>query len=108
MPDIHQFKLADMFSDPVALYEKLINRKGYVPNTPAIEFDAELLTTGWTSIGYAILCVLVHHERRAYVVMLDSVDLTTLRECLPHIQESLNKTELLKAGRPNQVFGFGL
>jgi len=108
MPDIHQFKLAEIFQDPVALYEKLINRKGYVANTPAVDFDAELLTTGWTSIGYAILCILVHHERRAYVVMLDSVDLTTLRESLAQIQVSLNTTELLKAGRPNQVFGFGL
>jgi hypothetical protein len=108
MPEIHQFKLAELFADPSALYERMVNRKGYYAKTPVTEFDAELIATSWTSLGCAMLCVLVHHERRAYIVMLDSVDLTAMRDSLAQMQTSLNTSELLKAGRPNQVFGFGL
>jgi hypothetical protein len=108
MAEIHQFKLAELFADPAGLYERLINRKGYFPKAPAIEFDAELLTTGWTSLGCAICCVMVHHERRAYIVMLDSVDLTNMRSSLEQVQIALNQSQILNAGRGTIGFGFGL
>src|SRR5437762_1595398 len=107
MAEIHQFKLAELFADPAALYERLTNRKGYFAKTPVIEFDAELITTGWTSLECAILCVLVHHEKRAYVMMLDSVDITNMRARLEQVQVSLNQTSLLNAGR-GVGFGYGL
>jgi hypothetical protein len=87
MAEIHQSKLHEMFADPAALYERLVNRKGYFARTPVVEFDAELTTTGWTSLGCAICCILVYHEKRAYIAMLDSVDLTNLRASLE--QESM-------------------
>jgi hypothetical protein len=107
MADIQQYKLAELFEDPAALYERLISRRGYFPKAPVIEFDAELATTGWTSLNCAILAVLVHHEQRAYIVMLDSVDISNLRAGIEQVQISLNQSSILNAGR-GVGFGFGL
>lgn len=102
MIEIDQFDLHAMFADPSSLYEQIANRRGYSPKQ-VVEFDAELIAPGWSSMESVLLVAMVHRERKAYVVMLASEDLTALRETLAHLQISLNAAGLLNAGHP--VFG---
>lgn len=106
MIDIDQFKLHDLFADPEGLYRQMVNRRGYTPKQ-VVEFDAELIAPGWSAMDHALLIVMAHSSRRAYVVMLSSEDLTVLRETLAQLQVSLNTAGLLKAGRPHPAFGLG-
>src|ERR1035441_738266 len=87
--EINQLKMREMFADPSAFYERMVNRKGYTPKQE-VEFDAEILSTGWTAMGCVLLAVMIHHEKKAYVVMLSSDDCTTMRETLEQEQIGLN------------------
>jgi hypothetical protein len=107
MRELDQFKLHAMFADPSDLYEQLVNRRGYTPKQ-VVEFDAELIMPGWSAMEHALLCVMIHRERKAYVIMLNSDDLTLMRDSLEQARIAVNSAGLLKAGHPNQVFGFGL
>src|ERR1017187_5211631 len=45
---------------------------------------------GWTAMGCVLLAVMIHHEKKAYVVMLSSEDCTAMRETLEQEQIGLN------------------
>jgi hypothetical protein len=103
---IDQLKLHELFADPSELYKQMVAQKGYVPRQQT-EFDAELIAPGWIALECVVLVVMVHHERRAYVTMLSSEDLTGLRDALEHLQVNLNATTLISSsGR--MPFGTGL
>ena len=80
----------------------MANRRGYTPRH-VVEFDAELIAPGWSTMGHLLLVVMVHHDRKAYVIMLASEDLTALRENLEQSQIAVNTHSLLSTGHP--VFG---
>ena len=103
--ELDQFKLHALFANPSEFYELMVTRKGYVPK-PVIEFDAELVSPEWTSMGCVILVAMVHHERKAYVIMLSSEDCTAVRESLEQQQMGLNMAQLVNL--PRFGFGFGL
>jgi hypothetical protein len=102
MVDIDQFQLHDLFADPSGLYEQMVNRRGYEPKQ-VVEFDAELITPGWSAMGHVLIITMAHRERLAHVIMLSSEDLSALRETLSRLQISLNTAGLLSTGHP--VFG---
>jgi hypothetical protein len=105
MVEIDQFKLHALFASPAEFYEGMINRRGYTPKQAA-EFDAELIAPGWASMGHVLLAVMVHTKKEAFVIMLDSSDLTALKETLAGQQVSLNFGELVSRNRLG--FGAGL
>ncbi len=99
MAEISQFKLAELFGDSSALYEKLVRRKGYLRRTQ-VEFDVDLAETPWISMGCGLLIVMVHQRKEAFIVMLSSEDVAAMRESLAEMQVSLNANEIERAGRP--------
>jgi hypothetical protein len=103
--EIDQFKLHALFANPSEFYELMVNRKGYIPKQ-VVEFDAEIVAPEWSSMGCVLLCLMVHHERKAYVVMLDSEALSSMRESLEQLQVGLNMAQLIT--RPRFCFGQGL
>jgi hypothetical protein len=111
MRHLHQFKLEDNFGDPSALYQAFVNRRGYVARPSVTGFDVEFrpaeFSTRFDDCGYAISVVLVHRERKAYPVMLNTDDLADLQESLGLVQVSMNRNDMLNAGK-NSTFGLGL
>jgi hypothetical protein len=100
--EIDQFKLHALFANPTEFYDLMRNRRGYTPKQQ-VEFDAELVAPGWTSMGCVLFAVMVHHEKKAYVIMLPSDDCTSLREALEQQQVALNYRNVL--ARPRGLFG---
>jgi hypothetical protein len=103
--EISQFQLHALFGNPTEFYELMISRKGYVPKQ-LVEFDAELVAPSWTSMGCVLLCAMAHHERKAFVILLDSSDCTALRDSLEQQQIAVNAAQLF--ARPRLGFGSGL
>jgi hypothetical protein len=96
--EIDQFKLSALFANPTHFYQLMVERKGYKPQQ-TIEFDAELIAPGWHALGCVLLVTMVHHERKAYIVMLSSEDATGLRESLEQQQLAVNTAQLFSRPR---------
>jgi hypothetical protein len=101
--EIDQFRLHALFASPAEFYELMLTRKGYLPNQ-VVEFDAELVAPGWTSMGRVLLCAMVHHEKKAYLIMLNSEECSAMRETLEQQQIGLNMAQLVTRPR----FGQGM
>ncbi len=82
-------------SNPAALYEAVISAKGYSAKAAIAPGDCELLTTDFTVKACVVCATVVHSRREAYLILLDSDEMTALRERLSGLQVALNSLRLL-------------
>ena len=102
--EIDQWKLGQLFGHPAELYELVANRKGYASKAPVIQGDCEFVVLDIVSMECGLCVCMVHAERRAFVMMLNSEDISAVRESLQQLQTGMGYLAL--AGRrPIGPFG---
>lgn len=85
--------------DPGAFYAALTSSRDYSAKPAVIPGDCEFVATDFAAKDCVVCATVVHSKREAYMVLLSSQDLTSLRESLAGLQVGLNSLQLLRAYR---------
>jgi hypothetical protein len=93
--DLNEWELATL-SNPANLYEAVTSSRRYKPKLAAADGDCEFLTTEFATNGCVVCATIVHRTREAHLVLLNSEDLTAMRERLADLQVALNSMLLAK------------
>ena len=85
--------------DPEAFYTALTSSKDYSAKPAVIPGDCEFVTTDFAAKDCVVCATVVHSKQEAYLILLNSEDLTAMRESLAELQVGLNSLQLLRAYR---------
>lgn len=76
--EVEKWEFDSILREPISLYVAIRGHEQYLRAPDHTEGDNEFVSTSWTYQGKSVCCVMVHSEKRAYLVMFTQAELDIL------------------------------